>query len=252
MALIDTTKLEICLKFATEAKELRDEAQKIEDKAQAIEEKAVESFRQVRKEMLETVQNEKNKLEKEMEDLRTKYFKEASTFCNQNGHHTGIERKVNASNIPLRHTFIRGYVYPTVTYTTCFVCGYCNDPIEQNRLAKIIGDICIHNENVDVILKASLQTENLELKETAQRILEIQEQLKILDNKLKENHKGFEEICFLFGHDIEEPRDRPKKVKCKCCGKEMGYREYSDDNDVAKYKGGIVTFYYADKGGHIL
>ena len=241
MELKDTTRFESCLKLASEAKELRDKAQELLKQAQHIEERAVESFRQVREEMLKALQQEQEKLEEELKALKAEYFEMASIFCKQNGRHTSTCRSVRTSNTPLYHSFSRGYVYPTETYRTCLVCGSTNDP------KLLFGTRRFYQEgSEDAIQKASEQTENLELKKTAQRIFEIREQYKNLADKLNENSKGFEEICSIFGHDAEITSHDHEDFKCKCCGKEMGYREYINAHHAAKYRGGIVTFYYND------
>lgn len=241
MALNDTTKFESCLKLATEAKELRDKAQEFLEQAQPIEEKAVESFRQARKEMLKDLQHEKEKLEEELNALKTEYFELASKFCEQRGMHYSTSRTVITSWKPLYHTFLEGDVYPTETYRTCLVCGSTNDP---KLIAESRGFYQKGSE--DVIQEASEQNENLELKKTAQRILEIREQFKSIDDKLNENSKGFEEICSLFGHDAKITSYDREDFKCKCCGKEMEYSEYINAHYAAKYKGGIVPFHYND------
>lgn len=241
MALKDTIRFESCLKLASEAKKLRDKAQALLKQAQPIEEKAIESFRQVREERLKALQQEKEQLEEELKALRTEYFELASIFCKQKGRHTYTYRSVRTSNTPLYHSFSRGNVYPTETYSTCLVCGVTTDP---ELFFKPRG--YYHYQSEDVIQKASEQTENLNLKKTAQRILEIPEQFKDLANKLNENSNGFEEICSLFGHDAEIINYDCETFKCKCCGKKMGYKKYIDAHYAAKYKGGIVPFYYSD------
>lgn len=239
---LDSTKFESCLKLATEAKELRDKAQELLKQAQPIEEKAVGSFREAREKMLKALQEEKEKLEEEIETIKTEYFELASTFCEQNGGHTYICRTVTTSNRPLYHSPTEGFVYPTKTYRTCLVCGYTDDPWRF----RMPHNMFYQKGSEEVIQKAAEQSEKLELKKTAQRILEIREQFKNLTEKLNENSRDFEEICSLFGHDAEATGN--EVYKCKCCGKEMGYREYINAHYAAKYKGGIVPFYYQDNG----
>lgn len=238
MELIDTAKFKGPLKLAKEAKKLRDQAKEAEDKA-------VESFRQVRAEMLEPLQDEKKRLEKELETLRTEYFELASTFCEQSGRHTSTYRTVRTGNIPLYHSFSRGNVYPTETYSTCLICGASNDP-ERFRDRRSHNQRCYKEGSEDVIQKASEQTENLELKKTALRILEIPEQFNSLSDKINEINKALEELCSLFGHDADITSYDRENFKCKCCGKKMGYREYINAHYAAKYRGGIIPFHYED------
>ncbi len=240
MTLNDTTKFEECLKLAKEAKKMRDKAKKIMEQAQSIEEKAVDSFRKVREEMLKDLQHDKEELENQLDALETEYFELASTFCKQKGGHTCTSRSVKTSNKPLYHTFA-GNVYPTEIYSTCLICGNTNDPQSLFKPRKFY-----EKGSKDVIQKASEQTENLELKETAQRILEIREQFKNIKDKLNENSKGFEKICSLFGHDAEITSYDNEEFKCKCCGKDLEYIGYINAHHNAKYKGGIVTFHYND------
>lgn len=241
MALKDTTRFESSLKLASEAKELRDKAQELLKQAQSIEEKAVGSFRQVREEMLKALRQEKEKLKEELKALETEYFELASVFCKQNGRHACTLRSVRTSNTPLYHSFHRGDVYPTETYWTCLICGSSNDPKIVFKPRRFY-----QKGSENVIQEVFEQTENLELKKTAQRIFEIREQYKNLTDKLNENSKGFEEICSLFGHDAKIIGYDDEDFKCNCCGKEMRHAEYIKAHYSAKYRGGIVPFYYAD------
>lgn len=225
MALKVATRLERGLGLQTKAKELRNESEKLLKQAQLNEEKAVESFRKAREEMLRDAQHKKEKLEEELNALKTEYFELASKFCKQQGHTETmrIERILNAP--PLYHSFLEGDVYPKKIYYTCLVCGCSNDPEVLRREPYKEG-------SEKVIQKASEQNENLELKQTAQRILEVREQLK----SFGDNSKDFEEICSLFGHEVD-CNCIGHVAKCECCGKELEADEYYDAYRAAKYKG---------------
>lgn len=241
MILKDNIKFEECIKIATEAKALRDEAESLLKQAEPIEKKAVESFRQVREEILTALKQEKEKLEGEVKAIKTEYSELASTFCMQNRRHAFAHLNVTRESVSFLSNFL---------HRTCLVCGCIDVPYFAQRGIYLEG-------SEEIIQEAAEQTENLELKKTAQRILEIPKELESLSEKMNENRKAFEEICVLFGHDVEgffrvRPNDPRYYCKCKCCGKVIGEFNYVQAHREAKYRGGIVPLYNYDNNTTIL
>lgn len=222
-----TLDFESSIKLAKRAKDLR-------DKAKIIEEKAVESFQRKRATYIKELQQEKAELEAEIKTLETEYFELALVFCRQKGSHS-YGNTITVKRIPYvssEFSFCSGGIrYNKINYRTCSICGNSNNP------KNFYQDGC-----QTAIQEAAEQIENLELKETAKRILKIQEQLEKLTGNLNVTQSILMEICSIFGHDAEEKSN--DDYKCRCCGREIGYDTYVGTYRNAKYKGGIIPNYY--------
>ena len=83
-------------------------------------------------------------------------------------------------------------------------------------------------------------------KETAEEFLKVYKQVSDITNELSNIKQNLEEICTLFGHDAECIDKENEVFRCKCCGKEMRYKEYIDAHFNATYRGGIVPYHYRD------
>ncbi len=177
MALTDITEFEDCVKLAKEIKELRDRFQILEQ-VQPIEEKDKQEV----KKMLKTWQDDKIKVLNKLDNLEEEYYDLAHTFCKQNGH-TLIEKISYISYIPLYHSSKRGFVYPSEKYCSCSVCNYSEDPEDfvARRKGYYPAYVFYRKSSDEVIQKAAVQNENLKIKKTAQRILEIRELIKNFD-----------------------------------------------------------------------
>ena len=223
-----TLDFESSIRLAKRAKDLR-------DKAKIIEAKAVESFRRKRATYIKALQQEKAELEAEIKTLETEYFELAPVFCKQKGNHSYSNATIVRECIPYvssEFSFRSGGIrYNNISYRTCSICGNSNNPKSFYQTG------C-----QTAIQEAAEQTENLKLKETAKRILEIQEQLEKLTASLNVNHSVLLEICSIFGHDAENKSN--DHYKCKCCGRKIGYDIYVGTYSLAKYKGGIIPNYY--------
>lgn len=214
-----TLNLESALKLAQEAKELR-------CKAQLVEKKAVKSFRCARTKYVKALQKEEARLEEEKKNLQTEYLALAHAFCEQNR----------------GHILVTGYNKRMRKYTKCIICS------EPSFLAYTSGSDNSYLKTIEnVVQGAAEQTENLELRKTAERMFEIREQYKNITDKLHEICKGLREVCSIFGHDAKRAyNDYAEEFYCKCCGSRIGCREYVADHYAAKYKGGIVPYLYED------
>lgn len=77
-------------------------------------------------------------------------------------------------------------------------------------------------------------------------VLEVNEDENIR-KKLQDNHSRIEEICILFGHEVECIKDHPQTFRCICCNKEMSYPEYVMSHfKEAIYRGGVVEYAFFD------
>lgn len=73
---------------------------------------------------------------------------------------------------------------------------------------------------LELVMEDTKQADSSEIQEIDQRILDIRKELNELSDKLATNQKGFEELCYLFGHDKKESfsTDTATFYECKCCG----------------------------------
>ena len=228
-----TLNLESALKLAQEAKELR-------CKAQLVEKKAVKSFRCARTKYVKALQKEDARLEEEKKNLETECFALAHTFCEQKGSHSYIViKEARPYGVPRYYSW-GGAGVKYYNTTICSICGNSDNPKDFYK-----------NGCQTAIQEAAEQTENLELKETAKRILEIQEQIKKITNKLSVNHSSLERICSLFGHDVKSNKFFDSQ-KCECCGYFIGESEYNETYYAAKYKGIVPYLYDFDDDSTIL
>ncbi len=218
------------IKIAEEAKELRNQAQKILNQARIIEEEAVESFRKERKELIGCLNQRKEDLNKQLEKFEKEIQDLGKTFCKQKGAHTTVNKtRELIQHGEIAHTF-HGAKYPTVTYWTCLICGegYRRGP-------------CCNKGSEDVIKKASEQNENLELKKTALRILEVLESINKIHEELQKNREDFKEVCSLFGHETEYGGHPQYWQQCKCCGEHIDYDSYDNAYHKAVFRGQILN-----------
>jgi hypothetical protein len=264
------SKFKECLKIAKKAKELRDEAAKVEQEA-------VQKFRSFYEEKRDALINQAQKLEADVKTSEKEIPKLISLFCEQKGH-TFSYRKVVTEHREIGHTF-GGSIYPTATYKTCIICGWTNDegsctekmaeslsrekrirdreylmskgmrgvarqieltsePKHYNtayKPDKVLGEI------KKALKSADKENENAEWKKTAQKIVDLMEEIKEKKAELSRIPDQRKNLCTLFGHEPKciSPYP-PAEYKCKCCGKQSGSDYFYDDYCKAKYKGGIT------------
>lgn len=264
MRIKENPKFDECVSLAKEAKSIRNCIQEHkmiemavteaeEKQAAEVEEKAVCEFRKLISETLKLLREQQVELKDELSDLEGKSIWLGTCFCTMIGHEF-VEQRIGSQSSKY-HTFV-GSVH-SVYLLTCKLCGktLISEPFYNNSFAYYRRNIkCKGEYNGEAIKKKVIESlENLNeidnipvWKETAEAFLDINQKIEEIKNQLSEIVQALEEICMLFGHDAECVDWENETFKCKCCGKKMGYKEYIDAHFDAKYKGGIIPYYYHD------
>ena len=200
---------------------LRDKALEILSQEKKAESNIIDGFKIEREAKLKKLHEEREGLEKELAKTRKEYFELAHTFCKNNGRHS-IE-------------YGKG---DNAVFKTCLICGRTEDPDLMFKPREIYL-----KGSEDVILRASEQTENLELEKTALRILEIRKEFKNIQEKIERNQADFEQVCSILGHEVKMySLTKEYFLTCKCCGKKMSYKEYI--NSFYKASKRAIPFFY--------
>lgn len=241
----EDSKFKECLEIAKKAKKLRYEAKKVEQEA-------VKEFRSFYEKNRDVLKNQAQKLEADVKTSEEKIPEMIDLFCQQKGHTFSYRKVITKLSEEIEHTFL-GSVYPDETYKTCVICGRTNaiwsrkleykDLKQRHYDRNYNTDEAINLIKKDLLLKKE-SDETAEWMKTAQKIVDLTEEIDKQKAELIQIQSRIKSLCSLFGHDVEEIRFNPTEYKCTCCGKQMSADEYYADYRKAKYRDGIIVHHF--------
>lgn len=203
---------DVAMELALKAKEKREEADELERQS-------VKSFREFRNSQIKKLQD--LEVQEEFMTARDRLRKIRERFCDCRGHH----EYVSLGEVQL------GPWAPSEENLVCEICGETDNPEIIERRNNQIG-------------KAIASDDNPKLKEIAIMIRQAESEMQEKRKKCDENQEALEELCHLFGHDIDIDEDAPSEgYWCKCCRKRIKVGEYIKTYKAAHFKGDIVPFH---------
>lgn len=192
---------------------------------------------EIRNAQLAALDDWEKSIETKQIDLGLEHTKLIEVFCRQKGRHTFINSKV-ISSIPKYRSFGRGWVSDTTLESICIICrqtvrreSQSGDPRRcsstASELEKILSGANEHrkiestsSKRKQVIQDAAEQTHNIELQQTAKRLLDIDEELRRIESEdIPAYQKTAQEFCAKFGHEyVFEDRSHGSEIlKVNCC-----------------------------------